>query len=181
MGNQPGSKLIRQGETFAWIQDPNSGGFGMGAPEELPQQPPSSTPKSFQIPNTRENMLWNSLQSRLNPLTRNINKGMKCAFYMIIIAWLSFAFVSLFLRPLLDKDNETNKISYRFLQYGQMSVFVFVLLFFFLYGTILKKNARIDDEILMVINQELASRAQEVSYKLEYRTMYTGFCKPKGE
>lgn len=176
MGNQPGSKLVRQGETYAWIQDPNAPGLGMSAPAELSQQsPPTSLPQRFQQPNTSENMLWNSISNRINPLTRNLNNGMQCAFYFMIIAIIVFAFIPIVLPALLPDL----KI-WRYLRYTQMSVFVFVLLFFVLYGNILKRNASIDDEILKIVNQEFASKAQELNYRLEYRTMYTGFCKPKG-
>jgi len=176
MGNQPGSRLVRDGEAYAWIQDPSAPGFGMSQPVELSTQPPpTSLPRRFQESNTSEYMLWNSLAGRINPLTRNLNKGMKCAFYFMLIAIVAFGFAPIIVNSLLPKME-----IFRYLRYAQMSVFVFVFLFFFLYGNILKRNASIDDEIRKIVTQEFSSRAKELNYRLEYRTMYTGFCKPKG-
>ena len=104
MGNQPGSRLVREGETYAWIQDPTAPGLGMSPPVELSTQPPpTSLPRRFQEPNTSEYMLWNSLAGRINPLTRNLNKGLKCAFYFMLITIVAFGFLPIIVNSLLPK------------------------------------------------------------------------------
>ena len=119
-------------------------------------------------------MLWNSLRTRLDPLVTSINNGIVPLFIGYIFGLLIFL-VGI---PLVV---DVGLREYRVVGYVSRGIAILILfIFLFGYGYFLRKGQKIDDTIRRILHDEFESRINDVGYTLEYRTAYTGYCKPKG-
>ena len=103
-----------------------------------------------------------------------MNRGLKLFVYYAVISGLFMALaVNVFVRVV-----ELNWQTSKYIIPG--IVFINVALTIGWQCSIISKNEAIDKEITSICDQQFQSRFRALGYSLEYRTKWTGKCKPKG-
>lgn len=117
-----------------------------------------------------DDILWNDLVNRVNPLARSLNRGMLTVFatYTVFVA----AFLALFLTgaSLVVSD----------LGFLPFPIFLLVLAvgMFGAISVIFYRNSGVDRQMAEVVD-EFKPRFAVRGHDISYRTQYTGFCRPK--
>ena len=157
--------IVKEGEAHFYIEGEVRRCFYGNVPSQLPVQMPSFPSAII------DEMFWNDFRPRLNPYILQINKGhalLSIIFPMVFIIWIIIS-------PILFTENTSEGDS----PPTAGASFLLVLIYFALIYNINKKNLRIDAEIKNIIENEYNRKLQSKGYSIEYRTQFTGFCKPK--
>ena len=151
--------LVRDGEVYCFIEGEGSKFFTGKVPSQLPEQAPSTLSSIF------DDISWNNFRNRVNPLISQINKWFRLLF---ILSTLSIAVVITLYFLLFEKQEQIESII----------VVVFIAFIFNLKFVVIKKNARIDQEIESILEDEYKDSLRSKGYGVEYRTKWTGYFKP---
>ena len=153
--------IVKDGEAHYYIEGEGNRCFYGKVPRELPERNPSTI---------IDGIFWNDFRSRLNPYISQINQGYTVLLFFFLFGLIFWSVLS----PILFKE-----LYYTDSTLPVNGIYVWVLIFFVSNYLIVKRNVRIDNEIKNILENEMNCRLRSKGQSIEYRTKWTGFCKPK--
>jgi len=166
MGNTGSAAFYR--DPHVWIQGKND-----GCTYCIKGSPQFNAPKPTEL-NTVDTTLWNSFSLELNEHVPKINVGLRCVFlcYMVVAVPLFAFFIFMPVIPAL------RDAAIPYLKFSSVYVIVPMVVFFLAYSRIINKNLKADSAIKDVC-ESYKTKFEPKGFSIEYRTMFTGYCKPK--
>ena len=151
-------------EPVAWIQESSCAhclivpsGFNAPKPDAL---------RSVEL------YLWQQFSSEIDPHVSKLNVGLRSLNLILYLTVIPLFIAVFVLSEYVDFFAGLAK-------FGSFIVFVPVMVFYFLYYRILKKNEEADLAIKNVC-ENFKTLLESKGFSIEYRTRYTGLCKPRG-
>ena len=161
------SSLNPENHPFIWLQDPTTCCGNL----DIPTFPMNEKPVEL---GSIDSVLWNDFGMELDKHLSQMNRGLKLFVYCAVISGLFMALaVNVFVRVV-----ELNWQTSKYIIPG--IVFLNFALTIGWQWSIISKNEAIEKEITSICDQQFQSRFRALGYSLEYRTKWTGKCKPKG-
>lgn len=121
-----------------------------------------------------DDLLWNEFSTAIDKHVSRIDRGMKCAVYLLIVLVLAYFAIQM-MRSFVRFKIDESMLYFIFL--GIYFVGVIGLIFFLM--AVRSKNQEIDVEIKNVCDA-YGARFESKGYLVEYLTEHTGPCRPKG-
>lgn len=150
-----------------WVQEPNRCYLCHRRINDYnPPKPPQMT--------TIDSILWNRFVSDISQQATKLNSGQR-ALWISFFALMIPVFFSVAVLPQLELFR---KDQLPLLKFSPIVIYPLVLTLFFVQYRIITSNKKVDEQIKAICESHNTGFNQK-GYSIQYRTKWTGFCKPK--
>mmetsp|Transcript_17149 Transcript_17149/g.19717 ORF Transcript_17149/g.19717 Transcript_17149/m.19717 type:complete len:202 (+) Transcript_17149:111-716(+) len=150
-----------------WVQEPNRCYILERRINDYnPPKPPQIT--------TIDSILWNRFVSDISQQVTKLNSGQRA----FLISYLALIIPFIFFVTILPHVEWFRKDILPLLKFAPIVIFPLILTLFFVQYIIIALNKKVDEQI-KAICESYNTEFNQKGYSIQYRTKWTGFCKPK--